>query len=269
MKVISVVNLKGGVGKTVTAVNMATILAAEYGKKVLVIDADPQANSTRFFGLHGDRNTLSDLLNVRSSDPYDFIYETSYPHVSLIPSDISLIEYDIASVREGGAVNAISDLCDAINEDNYMPGDFGEASVCDYVIIDCPPSFTAASVAAISASDDVIIPVKIDAFALDGLAELRTQIDSLRTLRPQLSIAGVLITMWHNTPAVIEGEALLRKSALPVFDTVIRRSDKVSESTFTRQPLHYYSRQSSAGRDYRAFVEQYIQPDLQKGAAKE
>ncbi len=127
------------------------------------------------------------------------------------------------------------------------------------VLIDCPPSFTAASVAAIAASDDVIIPVKVDAFSVSGMRELLTQISGVRGICPGIRTAGILVTMWHNSPAVVQGEALLRDSGVPVFRTVIRRSDKVDESTFARQPLNEYSRYSSAGRDYRALVAEYLE----------
>lgn len=260
MKVISIINLKGGVGKTVTAVNMAAILAGEHGKRVLVIDADPQANATRFFGLNGDDcNTIAGIMNGDADYPYDFIYETKLEGVSCIPSEISLIEADIASVKEGGSVKRLRGFCEAIEEDNQYLAKNGEAPEFDFTIIDCPPSFTAASVAAIAASDEIIIPVKIDAFALDGMAELVKQVEGVKQIRPQIRIAGALITMWHNCPAVIEGEALLRKTGLPVFRQNIRRSDKVDESTFMRQPLEEYSRQSAAGRDYRAFVAEYLE----------
>jgi chromosome partitioning protein len=260
MKVVSIVNLKGGVGKTVTAINMAEILAGEHGKKVLVIDADPQANTTGFFGLDGSAcNNLAGIMSGYSDDPYDFIYETGIPGVSCVPSEISLIEADIASVKEGGCTKLIKGFCDAIEDDCQYLIEHGDSPEYDFTIIDCPPSFTAASVAAITASNDVIIPVKIDAFAVSGMRELLTQIDSIRTICPRIRVAGVLVTMWHNSPAVIQGEELLRQSGLPIFRTYIRRSDKVDESTFARQALGEYSRQSAAGRDYRTFVNEYLE----------
>lgn len=259
MKTISIVNLKGGVGKTVTTVNMAAILAAEHGCRVLVIDADPQANTTKFFGLGSNCNSLAGILSGLENDPYNSIYETPITGINCIPADISLIESDIASVRDGVGIKAIRGLCEAIEEDNAFLEGEGEPPAYDYCIIDCPPSFTAASVAAIYASDEVIIPVKIDAFALDGTALLVKQIDGIRDIRPGIHIAGVLVTMWHNSPAVVQGEELLRLSGMPVFRQHIRRSNKVDESTFSRQSLQDYSRQSAAGRDYRAFVAEYLE----------
>lgn len=260
MKVITVMNIKGGVGKTTTAVNMAATLAAEHGKRVVVIDADPQANATQFFGLKGQYcNTLSGILDGMCSWLDDFLYNTNTAGVQCVPADMSLIDCDIASVRssDGEGVRAIKDFCRAIWDDNVLASAAGEKGV-DYIIIDCPPSFTAASVAAIYASDDVIIPVKIDAFAMSGMQQLLAQIGSVQSIQPGIRVAGVLVTMWHNSPAVVQGEELLRTSGVPVFRTHIRRSDRVDESSFAARPLLDYSRTSSACRDYRDFVAEYI-----------
>lgn len=260
MKTISIVNLKGGVGKTVTAVNMAAILAGVHGQKVLVIDADPQANASAFLNCaEADINTLAGVLAGEADYVYDWIYETSIANVQCVPADISLIDADIASIRNGGSIDALRSFLEAIEEDNVMSSECGEDVTCDYCLIDCPPSFTAASVAAIAASDEIIIPIKIDAFSINGMRELIAQIDSVRSIRPSIVIAGVLVTMWHNSPAVVQGEQLLRRSRIPIFDTHIRRSDKVDESTFAKLPLDQYSKHSGAGRDYRRFVEEYLE----------
>ena len=258
MKTISIVNLKGGVGKTVTTVNMAAILAGDYDKKVLVIDADPQANATRFFGLDGSEcNSVAGIMAGECDYIPDYIYDTSINNVSCVPSEISLIEADIASIRTGYGLKALNSFLDAVKADNELANDFGERPF-DFTLIDCPPSFTAASVAAIYASDEVIIPIKIDAFAIDGMRELSAQIENVRKIRPGVKIAGVLVTMWHKSNAVVQGEDLLRASRWPVYQTHIRRSDKVDESTFARQSLDEYSKGCAATVDYRRFVSEYL-----------
>ena len=267
MKVYSFINLKGGVGKTTTVINVAAILA-EAGKSVLLIDGDPQANLTEFLGFHDPdktcENTLAQLLDVnrpdRSDYAEDYIHETSIPGISLVPASIDLINADIASIKRGGSIKSIQDLLDNLNEDAWIEQGVpeGGASAFDYVLIDCPPSFTAASVAAIYASDEVVIPVQADLFSVIGLTTLIAQINSVRRIQPRVRVAGALITMWHNSPACIQGECALRGSAIPVFQTNIRRSEKVTESIFKRQSLQTYSPQSAAGRDYRAFVAEYF-----------
>lgn len=256
MRTIAIINLKGGVGKTTTAINMAAILAGQ-GKEVLVIDADPQANATQFFGMADDEhNTLYSLIGGYLNDPYDLLYETGVQNITLIPAGIDLINADIASIREGSNVKCISNLLDTLEEDARA---MDRRTAFDYVLIDCPPSFTAASVAAIYAGDDVIIPVEIDAFSVNGMVQVLKQIESVRRIQPRVRVAGVLLTKWHNTPAAVQGEAALRDSAVPVFRTVIRRSDKVAESLFKAQTLEAYSRQSAAARDYRSFVSEYLE----------
>jgi len=259
MKTISIVNLKGGVGKTVTTVNMAAILANRYNKKVLVIDADPQANTTRFYGLAGKGcNSLASILSGTMDYYPDAVYGTNNNNISCVPADINLIEADIASVTTNdGSIKRLSDFLSVIVCDNEFEEENGGLPY-EYVLIDCPPSFTAASIAAIAASDEVLIPIKIDAFAIDGMRELLKQIDGVRQIRPQIKVAGVLVTMWHNCAAVTQGEALLRQSGLPVFETHIRRSDKVDESTFARQALDTYSPHCAAARDYGDFVSEYL-----------
>lgn len=268
MRTVSIINLKGGVGKTTTVINMAAILA-DAGKTVLCVDADPQANLTQFYGFRDPEktmeNTLAGLLNryesFGSSDyAEDYVYQTPYTGISIVPASIDLINADIASIKRGGRVKTIQDLLDNLNEDAWIENGVPEngASAFDYVLIDCPPSFTAASVAAIYASDDVIIPVEADLFSIIGLTSLIAQVNSVRRIQPRVRVAGALITKWHNTPACVQGECALRASAVPVFTQTIRRSDKVAESIFASQSLQTYSPQSAAGRDYRAFVDEYL-----------
>lgn len=257
MKTIAIINLKGGVGKTTTAINMAAILA-DAGKRVLVIDADPQANASQFLLprtlMAPGYNSLADLFGGVSGDYDDLIYETGWVDVDMIPASIDLINADIASVQNGGEITAISDLLADVDADAQA----GLEDGYHYCIIDCPPSFTAASVAAIYAADDVIIPVKVDSFSVSGMAQLLAQIKSVQRVQPRVRIAGVLITQWHNTAAVVQGEAALRQSRIHVFGTVIRRSDKVDEASFMRQSLNEYSRHSAAGRDYRDWISEYL-----------
>lgn len=215
MKAIAILNLKGGVGKTVTAVNMAHILASEHKQRVLLIDCDSQCNATEFFGLAPTEYDVTlDAVLLGECEPYyaENITPTSYSDLDMIPASDGLMDLDmshIADKRVRGRVMA--DMCRSIREDDAY----------DYVIFDCPPAFNAASAAALLASDEVIIPIKLDAFSLRGLANVSRQIDNIRRINGNIRIAGALITMWRNVPVVLEAEAKLRESGvLPVFQTV-------------------------------------------------
>lgn len=263
MKAISILNLKGGVGKTVTSVNMAHILASEHHLRVLLVDCDSQCNSTEFFG--GAPAGAAGVAEVMlgEAEPYyeENILKTDFG-VDLLPASDRLMDLDLSSIGSRVKGSCLKELCDAISEDNAY----------DFVIFDCPPAFNAASAAALLASNEVIIPIKLDAFSLRGLANVSRQIDNMHKINPALKIAGALVTMWRNSPVVIEAEKSLRDCGiLPVFDTVIRRTDKVDEMTFERKPITVYSPRSAAGYDYRALVQEYIEPpvtmdELLKGA---
>ena len=255
MKSISIVNLKGGVGKTVTAVNLAAILATDYEKRVLLVDVDHQGNASRYCGVNTEeRGGLAALL-TGGAVCYDEVVEmATMSGVDVIPADMSLATLGVdGEYTSQMAVRAMRDLRDAVLEDDSY----------DYVIFDCPPAFNAASAAALLASDEVIIPIKLDAFSLRGLANVRRQIENIKRINSRINIAGALITMWRNVPVVLDAEAALRDSGLlPVFQTVIRRTDKVDEMTFRQVPIMVSSPYSAAGYDYRNFVQELLEPQL-------
>lgn len=250
MNTYAIVNFKGGVGKTVTAVNMAAILATEYGQRVLLVDADPQGNASQSLLPPGEYSSLLSLL--QGDEPYyeNLTTPTSIRGVDMIPADDALRELDV-DLLQGLRLNlqALRDLRDAVEEDEAY----------DCMIIDCPPALSPACAAAIAASTGVIIPIKLDAYSVRGMSELTAQIERLRAVYPDVRVAGVLPTMWYRSDIVEQGEALLRaNSPVRVFDSKIRRSPKVDESTWTGEPVVSWSPRSAAAQDYRAFVAELL-----------
>ena len=252
IRTTAVVNLKGGTAKTTTAINMAAILAKEHKKRVLLIDADSQCNTTEFFGANPGNDNMATIL--REAPLFDSpegmailaIQPTGFEGVHLIAGDETLMDLDLSAAGAGTVdVNVLRSLVEAVR------------SRYDYVLIDCPPAFNAASAAALVAADDVIIPIKLDAFSLRGMANLLRQIKNMRKINPRLRIAGLLPTMWYKEPQIQEAEAQLKAAGLNVFHH-IRRSDKVDSMTFKQEPLLISSPNSAAGVDYRKFVAEYM-----------
>lgn len=252
VRVTAIVNLKGGVAKTTTTINMAAILAADYRKRVLIIDADSQCNTTEFFGVRQASGNLARVL--RDAGNYEnpglfgagFIRKTEYPGIDLLPADDALMDMDLSKV-ESGAIN--SNVLRYLVE--YVRNRY------DYIIIDCPPAFNAASAAALVAADDVIIPIKLDAFSLRGMSNITRQIRNMRRINPRLELAGILPTMWYKDPQIVAAEYQLRDAGLRVFHH-IRRSNKVDAMTFAQDPLNSSSTHSAACVDYRRFVTEYV-----------
>lgn len=257
MKCIAIMNNKGGVGKTVTALNLADILARDYHKRVILVDCDGQMNLTRFFLPEFDplvNTTLADVLTGEHEPMWEDNLTPITTGLDLLPSSSGLYDLDFASINDGtGDPQALRRFCLAVADDEDV----------DYVIFDCPPGFTLASVAALLASDEVVIPMTLDGFSFAGMRDMQDQLVSLQRANGSGAIAGILLTQWHNSDVVRQGEALVRQMGARVFETAIRRTDKVPESTFDRQPIVCYSPTSAAARDYRAWVREYIGPELE------
>lgn len=258
-KVISIMNSKGGVGKTITAANMAQVLASEYGMHVLAIDLDPQADLTALLGTptpmgdHWELDNIAgayDLLTGAEAYPENMIYPTRYSGLDLVPSCSQMLVLGLTSADD--CTKRLSDFAAAISETDKP---------YDFVVIDCPPAFSGPSAAAIYCSDDVIIPIKVDYFGYRATQFILEQIEIIASTSEREVLPSVLVTMWHNSEACKQGLSVLEK-ALPenvlLYPAMIRRSDKVDESTYYGQALGEYSRYSSAGRDYRDFVAQFL-----------
>ncbi len=239
-------NLKGGTGKTVTAVNAAAILAEVHGCRVLAVDADSQANLTELMQRGpADRMRiagLADLLQGKTAYPFP----SKIKNVDLLAADETLMALDISAAGSGAA--------DPMALANWLQT--RERSY-ERVLIDCPPAFSAAAMAALIAADDVVIPLKLDAFGIRGLANLMEQIRNMKRINPDLEIAGVLPTMYYPDEVQHQAEEDLRRSltecGVHCFHH-IRRSLKMDGSTFALLPLMKYSPKSKTCYEYKVFV---------------
>lgn len=244
MKILSIANFKGGTGKTVTACNLAAILARD-GKRVLLIDADAQHNSSDFLGADPEGCSLTDVLEgTGEPTAADNVQETTLDRLDVLPADMGLLRLDLAAIvnQSTAALKRFDDFLDALRED----GDY------DVIVIDCPPSFTAASVAALVNSDEVLMPTRSDAFSRTGVLEIREQLENvgLRLLRPMPRIR-VLVTMAHSKATLPkQATAMYAEAGFEVCRTVIRSGEVVSQSTWQRKPLYVVAPGTNVARDY-------------------
>lgn len=249
MKTIAVINMKGGCAKTTTTVNMAHILAKDYGKRVLVIDNDKQGNLSKACGVWSyDNPSLADIL-TGAAGITEVIQTTQNPLLNAIPANMHLLTANLMVIKDEDREQATI-LKDELEE---------VANAYDYCIIDCPPDINISVINALVAADEVIIPIKIDGYAFDGMDELEEQINNAKQLNPRLKLRGCLVTMFYNRDVCRQGEAWLQNQRYPVFKTHIRRTEKADEVTFTNESLMEYSPRSGAARDYKAFVKEYLE----------
>jgi chromosome partitioning protein len=249
-RVISMCNQKGGVGKTTTTINLGASLA-EYGRKVLLVDFDPQGSLSVGLGLnpHQMDLTIYNLLMQPDVDLEEVVVPSGVPGMDLLPSNIDLSAAEVQLVHEVGREQTLKRvLAPAIEQ-------------YDVVLIDCQPSLGLLTVNALTASDGVIVPLECEYFALRGVALLKTTIDKVRErLNPKLQVDGVLGTMFDGR--TLHGrevmERLVEAWGDTVFHTVIRRTVKFSDSTVAGEPITSYATSSPGAEAYRQLAKEVL-----------
>ena len=252
MKIVAIANQKGGVAKTTTAINLAASLAEE-GRRILVIDMDPQGNASTGFGIGLEQRSLTvyDLL-LGDSSAASVVVETATKNVHVIPSTTELSSSDVQLYN----VNKRSFLL----KDSLSGADLQDF-VFDYVLIDCPPSLNLLTVNALVAADSVLIPLQSEFFALEGLSQLMLTIREIRqTANPNLRVEGVLLTMHdqrNNLSQQVEKDARDTLGGL-VYKTVIPRNVRLSEAPSFAVPALTYDPTSKGSLAYRSFAREFL-----------
>ncbi|HML27813.1 MAG TPA: ParA family protein [Hyphomicrobium sp.] len=266
-RVVAIANQKGGVGKTTTAINLGTALAA-VGERVLVIDTDPQGNASTGLGIDIEQrfNTSFDIL-TGGATIMDTVLKTAVPNLFVVPANNDLVGID--SMLQADP-NKPFKLRDAITAMVGHQRARDPETHFTYVLIDCPPSLNLLTLNAMSAADAVIVPVQCEFFALEGISQLKDSIEQIRaTLNPRLEIQGVVLTM-HDQRVSLSREVAANVRAFfgsKVYDTVIPRNTRIAEAPSHGKPILLYDYDCAGSQAYMRLATEIMERERRYKAA--
>ncbi len=258
-RIITIANQKGGVGKTTTAINLATALAA-IGERVLIVDLDPQGNASTGLGIDRKNRKLSsyDLL-LGDQRVLDVVQETAVPNLYIVPSTMDLLGIEMEIAQQ-------SDRVFKLKKALAME----EAYSFSYILVDCPPSFNLLTMNAMAAAHSVLVPLQCEFFALEGLSQLLETVDQVRrTVNPQLDIQGIVLTMFDSRNNLAQQVVSDVRTHLgeKVYHTLIPRNVRVSEAPSYGKPAILYDLKCAGSQAYLQLASEVIQRERQRLAA--
>ncbi len=263
MKTISIINQKGGVGKTTTVINLASALS-QMGKKILVIDLDPQGNATTGLGLSNSsqsEETIYGILNGSKSIS-EVIKKTNFENLDLITSNVDLSGLEVETAGDNDRAFILKAKIGSYLNDSR--------AYYDYILIDCPPSLSLLTVMALVSSNSVLVPLQTEFFALEGLTQLMKTIDRVKiNLNPELEIQGILLTMYdrrNKLSTEVENEAR-NYFKEKVYQTVIPRNVRLSEAPSHGIPVLIYDKNCPGSKSYYSFTDEFMSQETNIGSA--
>ena len=250
MKIIAVANQKGGVGKTTTSMNLSVCLA-ELGKKVLLVDLDPQANASSGLGVDTETGVSAYLPMLGEMPLADCIMPTAYENLWIIPANLDLAGVEVELIRAGDHLTRLRRAFEPVRL----------AAPVDYVILDCPPSLGVLMTNALSAADEILVPLQCEYYSLEGLAKIIGVCEQLREAgaNPDLQLCGILMTMYLRTNHANQVIAEIQKHYGDViFKTVIPRTIRLAEAPSHGQPIVKYETSGLGAAAYRSVAKEFL-----------